>query len=154
MTRGKLNLIVGGNKNLFNEQLPLLQTYAENITYAGEVGAGHTMKLLHNYVSLGFSTVLAEAAAAANHAGVDANVLHEVLANSGGAGVVLDRMTPFILEQQVDSFVFTLSNSAKDLGYDSQMCNDLNASNGVAEAVSALLSQQVEKGNGDAFVPH
>ncbi len=151
---GRLNLIVGGDKSLFNEQLPLLQTYAENITYAGELGTGHTMKLLHNYVSLGFATVLAEAAAAANHAGVDPKVLNEVLANGGGAGVVLDRMAPFILEKDVSGLAFTLSNSAKDLGYYTQMCSDLNAAKGVADAVSSLLSQQVENGNGDAFVPH
>jgi len=53
---GRLNLIVGGDKLHFDEQLPLLQSFAENIVHAGEVGAGHTMKLLHNYVSLGFST--------------------------------------------------------------------------------------------------
>src|SRR5690606_31043182 len=49
---GRLNLIVGGDRQVFEECLPVLQSYAENIAYAGGVGAGHQMKLLHNYVSL------------------------------------------------------------------------------------------------------
>jgi len=151
---GKLNLIVGGDKHLYETQLPLLQSFAENIVYAGNTGAGHSMKLLHNYVSLGFSTVLAEAAAAARKSGIDAEILHDVLAKGGGASTVLDRMAPFILNQDVGSFSFTLTNSAKDLGYYSEMCTDLTTSSCVAEAISKTLHDQVESGNGDAFVPH
>jgi len=150
---GKLNLIVGGDKKLFNDQLPLLQTYAENIVHAGDVGAGHTMKLLHNYVSLGFSTVLAEAAAAAKKSNVDAQVFHDVLAKGGGAGVVLDRMAPYILNKDAGGLLFTLANSAKDLGYYFQMCSDLSASDNVAEAISATLTDQVQQGHGDEFLP-
>src|SRR3546814_759608 len=51
---GRLNLIVGGDRQVFEECLPVLQGYAENIAYAGGTGSGHQMKLLHNYVSLGF----------------------------------------------------------------------------------------------------
>ena len=151
--KGKLNLIVGGDKDLFNEQLPLLQTYAENIVHAGDTGAGHTMKLLHNYVSLGFATVLAEAAAAAENSAVDANVFHDVLAKGGGAGVVLDRMAPYILNKDPGGLLFTLANSAKDLGYYAQMCSDLKTQSTVAEAVGATLTDQVQKGHGDAYVP-
>ena len=150
---GKLNLIVGGDKKLFNDQLPLLQTYAENIVHAGDVGAGHTMKLLHNYVSLGYSTVLAEAAAAAKKSNVDAQVFHDVLAKGGGAGVVLDRMAPYILNKDAGGLLFTLANSAKDLGYYSQMCSDLSASGNVAEAISTTLTDQVQQGHGDEFLP-
>ena len=84
--QGRLNLIVGGDKALFERQLPLLQTFAENINYAGGVGSGHTMKLLHNFVSLGFSAVLAEAATCANKAGIDPKVLHGVLLAGGEIG--------------------------------------------------------------------
>src|SRR5690606_34467493 len=47
---GRLNLIVGGDPAVYEKCLPVLQSYAENIAYAGGVGSGHQMKLLHNYV--------------------------------------------------------------------------------------------------------
>ena len=62
---GRLNLTVGGNRDVFETVKPLLQCYAENIVFAGPAGGGHRLKLIHNYVSLGFSVVLAEAAACA-----------------------------------------------------------------------------------------
>ncbi|MEM7255891.1 MAG: NAD(P)-dependent oxidoreductase [Pseudomonadota bacterium] len=150
---GRLNLIVGGDKNVFESQLPLLESYAENITYAGPTGSGHTLKLLHNYVSLGFSAVLAEAIAASNQSGIDPHVLHEVLAKGGGAGVVLDRLTPYLLEQDVGALRFTLSNSAKDLSYYNKMCDDSNAAHSVAASVGGLFDHCVASGSGDEFVP-
>jgi hypothetical protein len=60
---GRLNLIVGGNPELFEICKPVLSCFAENVAFAGPVGSGHRLKLLHNFVSLGFSAVLAEAAA-------------------------------------------------------------------------------------------
>ena len=68
----QVHFSVGAPDDLMQEVLPLLQCFAENITHAGPVSAGHQLKLLHNFVSLGFSAVLAEAAAAAQRAGVPA----------------------------------------------------------------------------------
>ena len=86
---GRLNLLVGGDAALFDEVRPLLACFAENMTLAGPIGAGHRMKLLHNYVSLGFVALLAEAAACAQRAGVAPEIFVEVLAKGGrrrGAG--------------------------------------------------------------------
>ncbi len=150
---GRLNLLVGAELNLFNEIHPLLESFAENIVHAGEVGSGHALKLLHNFVSLGFSGIIAEATAAAKKANIDNALFQSVLAKGGGAGVVLDRMTPYIIDQDVGVFEFTVSNSAKDLSYYTTMCEDLNAESGIANAVGALFSDQVAKGNESAFVP-
>ena len=57
---GRLNLLVGGDAALLDEVRPVLKCFAENITHVGPVGAGHGMKLLHNYVSLGMVTLLAD----------------------------------------------------------------------------------------------
>lgn len=150
---GRLNLIVGGDRAIYEAQLPLLQSFAENITYAGTSGAGHTLKLLHNYVSLGYATVLSEATAASNRAGIDPDVLHQVLATGGGGGVVLDRLSPFMLNKDPSGLAFSLSNSAKDIAYYTKMCEDIQASDQVANAVGGVLSDQVSKGHGEEHVP-
>ncbi len=152
--QGRLNLIVGGDKTLFERQLPLLQSFAENITYAGGVGSGHTMKLLHNFVSLGFAAVLAQASASANKADIDPKVLHEVLAAGGGAGVVLERLAPYILDGDESSFQFSLQNSAKDMGYYTIMTTDLGAPDKLSQAVCDLYCSKVKEGHGARFVPH
>ncbi len=150
---GRLNLIVGGSREVFEAKLPILQSFAENITYAGAIGAGHTLKLVHNFVSLGFSAVLCEAAAASAKAGIDPAVLQDVLAHGGGAGVVLDRISPFILRQETGSFRFTLANSSKDLDYYCTMAGDLKAASAIAGSVRDTYKAEVDKGNAARFVP-
>jgi 3-hydroxyisobutyrate dehydrogenase-like beta-hydroxyacid dehydrogenase len=150
---GRLNLIVGGEEELFKEQLPLLQTYAENITYAGSVGAGHTLKLIHNFVSLGFSAVLAEAAAAADKSGIDPSILLNVLESGGGRGVILDRFKSYLTSHDPEGFVFSLANAAKDTGYYHAMAQDLAMSDQVATAVMSLYANQVKAGKGNCYIP-
>lgn len=135
---GRLNLIVGGGEELFLSMQPLLKSFAENIVHAGDVSAGHTLKLLHNFVSLGFSAVLVEAVAASRQAGIDDSALLEVLGKGGGGGVVFERLRPFIETGDPSGFRFSVANASKDLGYYRMMADKLGAQRGVAEAVEAL----------------
>ncbi|PHR53305.1 MAG: 2-hydroxy-3-oxopropionate reductase [Robiginitomaculum sp.] len=150
---GRLNLIVGGAAEDLAAQRPLLESFAENIAHAGDVGAGHAMKLLHNFVSLGFAAVLAEAAAVARKSGVEGAVFQDILAKGGGAGVVLDRMSPFITGDDCGGFRFTLSNSDKDIGYYREMAAQAGGAHGLADAVGTVFGDMVADGQGDKFMP-
>ncbi|WP_328587201.1 NAD(P)-dependent oxidoreductase [Bordetella ansorpii] len=150
---GRLNLIVGGDRDLFEHCKPILQSYAENIVHAGPIGAGHRLKLLHNYVSLGFSAVLAEAAACAERAQVDPAVLIEILAKGGGDGVVLGRMRPYIESGDASGFRFTISNALKDMGYYTAMAQDTGAPHEAAEAIRRTYESASRAGIDQAPVP-
>ncbi len=138
---------------MFEEQLPLLQSFSENITYAGTAGSGHKLKLLHNFVSLGFSAVLAKAAACADQSGVDAEVLVEVLAKGGGAGAILQRMQPYILERDSSGFNFSISNALKDIGYYLAMVEAAEASRTVADGIFGSLNSAMEAGFDQTNIP-
>ncbi len=136
---GRLNLLVGGDAALLDECRPLLQCFAENITRAGPVGAGHGMKLLHNYVSLGMVTLLSEAAACAHANGVAPEVFVNVLAQGGGGGIALERIKPYLLTKDPSSLRFSIANACKDLGYYNEMAADTGAHREVAAAVLSTL---------------
>ncbi|MDR5758712.1 NAD(P)-dependent oxidoreductase [Caballeronia sp. LZ035] len=150
---GRINLIVGGERAVFDECLPLLQTFAENIVYAGEASSGHRLKLLHNFVSLGFSAVLAEAAACANRAGVSPDVLISVLAAGGGDGVVFKRLRPFIESADSSGFRFSMSNALKDMSYYVAMTGEVGAAHTAASAVREVYQQAVTEGGEHTPVP-
>ncbi len=150
---GKLNLIVGADEELFQSHLPLLQNFAENIVHAGPVGSGHTMKLLHNFVSLGFSAVLAEAAACANKSAISNDVFIGVLQEGGGAGVILDRLTPYIKNHDDSGFRFTLSNAAKDMGYYQQLSEKVGASSLLAEVIHNAYANAEKDSKAGSSVP-
>lgn len=139
--QGRLNLIVGGDRDLFDQCLPLFKSYAENVVHAGPVGAGHQMKLIHNFVSLGMAAIIAEAAACAELAGLDRQMLVDVLSTGGGKGVVLDRMIPYILQKDSSGFMFSTSNALKDMSYYTAMTQQAGVPHSAAEAVRNLYEQ-------------
>lgn len=132
---GRLNLIVGSSVELFERVKPLLQSFAENITHAGEIGAGHQMKLIHNFVSLGFAGIFSEAAASAKVAGIKPSVFLEILGKGGGAGVVFNRLQPYLESGDVSGFQFSLSNARKDLTYYDMMATESGAKHDLASAM-------------------
>ncbi|SHF70206.1 3-hydroxyisobutyrate dehydrogenase [Modicisalibacter ilicicola DSM 19980] len=150
---GRLNLLVGAPDELFAEVRPLLENVAEHIVHGGPVGAGHKLKLLHNYVSLGFTAVLAEATAAARRADIADESFLEVLGNGGGGGVILERLRPFILDEDPSGFRFSLANTLKDVGYYHAMAEDLGAPRDVAGAIERLYREVNEAGHGESLVP-
>ena len=150
---GRLNLLVGGDADLFAQCRPLLACFAENITHTGGVSTGHSMKLLHNYVSLGSVALIAEAAACAQRAGVPGDVFVDVLAKGGGGGVALERLRPFITQQDANSLRFAMSNAQKDLGYYAEMAEGMQAAQAIADAVLATYAQAVAQGGAQRYVP-
>ena len=150
---GRLNLLVGGDAALLEECRPLLQCFAENITHVGPVGAGHSMKLLHNYVSLGMVTLLSEAAACAQQNGVSAEAFVDVLAKGGGGGVALERLKPYLLARDPSGLRFSIANARKDLDYYNAMAADTGAQRAIAAAVLATLESALASAGSEALVP-
>ena len=150
---GRLNLLVGGDVGLLDICRPILACFAENITHVGPVGTGHGMKLLHNYVSLGMVTLLAEAAACAQRSGVQAGAFVDVLAQGGGGGTALDRLKPYLLARDTGGLRFSIANACKDLGYYQQMATDADAQSAVASAVLGTLQSALGRAGPDALMP-
>ena len=149
---GRLNLLVGGDAEVLASCLPLLRCFAENITHVGGIGAGHAMKLLHNFVSLGTVALLCEAAACAERAGVAPDVFVDVLAKGGGNGVALERVKPKLLTGSTDSLKFSMANAKKDLGYYNDMAQQSSASHSIAQAVETLLTHGIDTFGPDRMV--
>jgi 3-hydroxyisobutyrate dehydrogenase-like beta-hydroxyacid dehydrogenase len=150
---GTLNLLVGGDAVLLARLRPLLESFSENIAHIGGVGSGHLMKLLHNYVSLGFMALLSEVAAHAQTAGVDMTTLVDVLAQGGGGGTALQRVAPCLLTGDPSAVPFFISNAAKDLGYYRQAAEAAGVHRAIADAVGATLEGVVAAGHGQDYMP-
>lgn len=150
---GRLNLLVGGDLALFEECQPILSCFAENIVHVGAIGAGHRMKLLHNYVSLGSVTLLAEAAACAELTGVSAQTFVDVLAMGGGWGAALERLKPFLASGDPSGLRFTLANALKDLTYYNAMAQDTHADHTVADAIKRTLEMACTQGDPQSLLP-
>ncbi|MCG6113128.1 MAG: NAD(P)-dependent oxidoreductase [Paracoccus sp.] len=150
---GRLNLLVGGDAADLADLRDLLGCFAESVRHVGPLGSGHRLKLLHNFVSVGFLTLLSEAAAQAQDAGIAPRTLIDVLQAGGGAGVALDRITPFLAQGDRAVMAFSIANAAKDLDYHRQMSAASGAAHAVADGIALTLAQAVEAGAGGANLP-
>lgn len=150
---GTLNLLVGGEAETIDRVRPVLASFTEKVDHVGPLGHGHRLKLLHNYVSVGFMTLLAEASAQAADAGVDPKIFVDVLAGGGGASAALDRLAPYITAKDREGLPFFVANAQKDIDYYRAMSEASGARTTVADGVSSALSGAVEAGHGQAYVP-
>ena len=114
---GRLNLLVGGELQVLESVRDVLDEFTENITHVGRLWDGHIMKLIHNFVSVGFMTLLAEAAAHENSQRVDMKVFVNILATGGFASTALQRQSPYMLERDAQSVPYSITNAAKDIAY-------------------------------------
>ena len=150
---GTLNLLVGGGTEALEKVRPVLAAFTEKVDHVGPLSHGHRLKLLHNYVSVGFMTLLAEAAAQAADAEIDPQVFVDVLAQGGGASVALERLAPYIVDQDREGLPFFVSNALKDIDYYRGMSEASGAQKTVADGISEALKAPVEAGQGEAYVP-
>ena len=150
---GRLNLLVGGDAALFEQCKPIFSCFAENIVHVGPIGSGHRMKLLHNYVSLGSVTLMAEAAACAQQSGIDAQTFIDVLAMGGGWGAPLERLKPYLLKGDTSSLRFSLANSLKDISYYNQMAQDMRVEHRVAQAIKSSLALACDEADPQTLLP-
>ena len=150
---GRLNLLVGGDAAVLEQCRPILQTFAENITHTGATGSGHRMKLLHNYVSLGTVALIAEAAACALRGDVAPEVFVDVLAKGGGGGVALERLRPYIIEQDPSALKFFMSNALKDMNYYVAMTREGGSVQDIADSVHDIYASAVAEAGPQALVP-
>lgn len=150
---GRLNLLLGGSQDDINLAMPVLKCFAENIYHAGDIGSGHALKLLHNYVSLGSIALISEAAACAGEMGVASDVFTRVLSEGGGSGIALERLRSYLLARDPSGLKFSLANAVKDLDYYGEMAAAAGVHRSIAQGVQTALHDAAKKAKPETMTP-
>lgn len=98
LNQGRASLMVGGDKDAFEQVKPVLLDIGAKATYIGDNGMAVQMKLAINLVLMVEVIAFGEGIALAEKGGVERNVAVEALLNSVAASPVLGYRGPFILE--------------------------------------------------------
>jgi 3-hydroxyisobutyrate dehydrogenase-like beta-hydroxyacid dehydrogenase len=151
---GELNLLVGGDKDVLESVRPIFELFAKNIYYCGAVSAGHTTKLLHQFVVLGNAAILAEAFSCAGKTGVNLEVLCDVIASGGANSTAFQRLRPYVLGGNDQLFRFSLANAHKDMHYYARMAGEAKAVAFIGDAVHNSYTVAGNLGLKTEFVPH
>lgn len=149
---GRLNSLVGAEKSIFKQIEPILACYSENIAYFGPPGAGHSAKLINNFISCGYTALIAEGLSLCFKAGVDAKALYEVMSTGGADSGVLRKMVPPVLQGDLTGHKFTLHNACKDVGYFKDFADGFGFQSYLVNSLLTTYQSAVDAGLGDKLM--
>ncbi|MDN5379665.1 MAG: 3-hydroxyisobutyrate dehydrogenase [Thermodesulfobacterium sp.] len=135
--RGELTVLVGGDQNKFEEAKDIFEKFCRNMIYLGEVGKATKLKLINNMVLGGYMAVLAEAMAIGEKAGLEKELLLEVLSNGAGRSYVLEVKKQKLLEEKFEPH-FSVELMYKDLHYAQDLFKDFKAFSMVLQNVKEV----------------
>ncbi|QBE49056.1 NAD(P)-dependent oxidoreductase [Leucobacter triazinivorans] len=96
--RGTLTLMVGGDAEALERTRPLMDRFAAKIVHMGASGAGHSTKLLNNFLNAISLSATAEVMVGAKRAGLDLHKVLDVLNASSGVNFATLNRFPHIVE--------------------------------------------------------
>jgi 3-hydroxyisobutyrate dehydrogenase-like beta-hydroxyacid dehydrogenase len=146
---GKLNSMVGASAEVFARIEPVIRAYSENVFHVGEMGSGHVVKLLNNFVAQAICTATAAVGA---KAGVDLDKVVQVI-SAGGVNSGLFQLMSKTLQGDYGAMKFELNNAAKDLRYYSHLTESMKVPSIIGTSVHQALNTAVALGYGSEMVP-
>ena len=149
---GLLNIMASGDQATFDKVKPVLDMQGENIFYLGALGAGHTTKLINNFMGMTTVAAMSQAFAVADLAGVDRQQLWEIMSTGPSNSPFMQFCKNYAVDG-VSDLGFSINNANKDLGYFLEMVKDLNTESKIAEGTSLNLQASVDAGMGNGNVP-
>ncbi len=150
---GTLDTMVGCDEATFARLKPLLETWAGKIVHVGPVGHGHTMKLINNFVSLGYAAIYSEALVLAKRAGLSPQRVDNVIRGGRMDCGFYQTFMRYVLERDRDAHKFSLKNGFKDLRYLEALADAVGIANPIGNAVKNSFALAVNSRHADGYVP-
>ncbi|HSB79994.1 MAG TPA: NAD(P)-dependent oxidoreductase [Candidatus Methylomirabilis sp.] len=122
---GELNIMIGGDKAVYEKCLPIFQAIAKNIFRVGPTSHGNIVKLINNFLGQLTNAGLAEVLPLAVKSGIDINALYDVVRVSGGNSRVFEGSVPAICKRDF-TVTFEIRLAHKDMNYMSSLGREMN----------------------------
>lgn len=153
---GTLDCMVGAKPEVFRRIEPVIATWAGKIVHIGAIGDGHKMKLLNNFLSLGYAALYSEALALSRKVGIPVEGFDNVIRGGRMDCGFYQTFMGYTLEGNREAHKFTLSNGYKDMRYVEAMANGATVNSTMASAIKNSFALAVATGgNGpEDYVPH
>src|ERR671929_115876 len=127
--------------------------FARRVVHTGPTGTGHTMKLLNNFLSMGYAALYAEALALGAKAGLTPQTFDSVIRGGRMDCGFYQTFFRYVLEGDRDAHKFSLRNGLKDVTYLASLANASGVANLLGAAVRNSFALAVGSGHGDDYVP-
>ena len=153
---GELSTMIGATEDIYARIKPVVETWARSIVHMGDNGAGHKMKLLNNFLSLGYAAMYSEALALAEKVGITTAQFDSVIRGSRMDCGFYQTFMGYAVEGNREAHKFTLKNALKDTSYLANMADGVNLANPIGGAVKNSFALAFAAGGdgSEDYVPH
>jgi len=139
-------IMVGGDKKVFDDALPVLQSFSANVIHMGGLGSGTVAKLVNNMLSFCNMAALCEGMMLGTTYGLDPEKLLHVIANSSGNSNAIKNFTLRALKGHYSPPSFALDLAYKDLHLALELGDELGVP--LQQGSSTHNLQRLAKGMG------
>lgn len=150
---GQLDAMVGADAAVLKRVRPVIDCWTGSITHMGEVGMGHKMKLMMNFLSMSYAALYSEAVVMGAKVGISPAQLREVIAPSRMGCGFFDTYMNYVVDRNRDAHKFAIANAAKDLRYVNAMATDAGMMTLMAGAARQYFAHAEAIGAGQDYVP-
>lgn len=143
---GTLSIMVGGNKEVFEEVYDILMIMGGSAVYCGDIGAGNTTKLANQVIVALNIAAVAEALTLSTKAGVDPKLVFAAIKGGLAGSTVMNAKAPMIMAGNFEPG-FKIDLHIKDLN------NAIDTAHGVGSPMplTALVMEMMQSLKADGF---
>ncbi|ALS20848.1 MULTISPECIES: NAD(P)-binding domain-containing protein [Paenibacillus] len=147
--QGTLSVMVGGEKAVFDQVLPILEVVGKNIYHVGATGSGNVVKLI-NQLMVGIHTQAASEAMVLGEAmGVSKETLHQILSASFAQSRIYDRHYTQFVQKNAFEPGFALNLLHKDMTLLESMAQESGTPIPLGSYAGTMLASAKAGGFGD-----
>lgn len=150
---GMLDAMVGADDAIFEKVLPIIDCWAGIINHVGPVGSAHKMKLIMNFISMGYAAIYAEALSVGVKSGLTPQNINDVIGASRLSNGFFETFMSCAVGRNMEAHKFSITNASKDVHYASAMASNARAVNPVGEAVKSYYTYVESQGKGSDYLP-
>ena len=146
---GKLTVMCGGEPAPFERAKPVMDSYARAVTLLGTAGAGQLTKMVNQICIAGLVQGLSEGIAFAEKAGLDANLVLDVISKGAAQSWQMENRGKTMHERKFN-FGFAVDWMRKDLG----ICLEEAKRNGAKLPITEIIDKyygEVQKAGGNRW---
>ncbi len=145
----KLALWVGGEQEVFDRFLPVLEAIGDQVLYIGPIGAGSVAKLVHNCAGYAMQLALAEVFTMGVKAGVEPLALWAAIRQGAlGRKRSFDRLGDQFLQGKFDPPNFALALAHKDVTLATELGREVGVPMRLANLTYSEMTEALNRGWG------
>ena len=145
--------MVGGDVSTLERIRPVLAAFATTIHHVGALGDGHRLKLVNNFISLGYAALYSEALALAIKGGLTAASFDDLVRSSRMHCAFYDTFMGWVISGDRQSHPYALDDALRTISDVVAFSRSVRLKGRLAGSVSEIFAEAVADGFGAAMLP-